>query len=217
MVGQSPSARTVSMLLRLLVFLPAVLGPCALAETNAPPGSVEAPAAAAEADVSELPPVVVSASPTPNSLFDLAQPVTVLEGEHLRNRLAPTLGETLGREPGIHSTYYGPNASRPVIRGLDGDHIRLLQNGVGTMDVSATSVDHAVSQDPLTMTRIEVVRGAAALLYGPTAVGGVVNVMDNRIPDARIDEPLTGRVEGRYTSPDNGTSGALLVEIQLPH
>src|SRR5205807_4080986 len=127
-------------------------------------------------------------------------------------KLAPTLGETLGRELGITSTYFGPNASRPIIRGLDADHIRLLQNGVGNMDVSDLAPDHTVAQDPLTVTKIEVVRGPAALLYGPTAVGGVVNILDNRIPDTRIDAPITGRVEGRYTSADNGRGGAGVFE-----
>jgi iron complex outermembrane receptor protein len=183
------------------------LGVCALQaqETNqkSPTGTT---------NVSELPPMVVTASPLPSSLFDLAQPVTVLSGDKLRNSMASTLGETLANEPGINSTYFGPNASRPVIRGLDGDHIRILQNGVGTMDVSDLSPDHAVSQDPLTVTKIEVVRGPAALLYGPTAVGGVVNTLDNRIPDTRIDNPITGRVEGRYTSADAGRGGAGVIE-----
>ncbi|MDB6128909.1 MAG: TonB-dependent receptor [Verrucomicrobiales bacterium] len=193
------------------IVTPFALTSMASAQTNAP-SVVVPPTKSAITNANELPPVVVTASPLPSSLFDLAQPVNVLSGEKLQNSLAATLGETLGREPGITSSYYGPNASRPVIRGLDGDHIRLLQNGVGTMDVSAASVDHAVSQDPLSVTKIEVVRGPAALLYGPTAVGGVVNVLDNRIPDTRIDSPVTGRVEARYTSPDNGRSGSGVLE-----
>src|SRR5206468_2618986 len=109
------------------------------------------PAGAGYTNVAELPPVVVTASPLGASLFDLAAPVTVLSEEKLRDRLSSTLGETLANEPGITASYFGPNASRPIIRGLDGDHIRLLQNGVGTMDASALSPDHAVSQDPLTI------------------------------------------------------------------
>ena len=176
-------------------------------QTNAPPR-----AQSSLTNVTDLPPVVVTASPLPSSLFDLAQPVTVLSGQKLADKLAPTLGETLDREPGITSTYFGPNASRPIIRGLDADHIRLLQNGVGNMDVSDLAPDHTVAQDPLTVTKIEVVRGPAALLYGPTAVGGVVNVIDNRIPDTRINAPITGRIEGRYTSPDSGRNGAGIVD-----
>ncbi len=187
-------------------------GGAATAQTPAPPANTPSDAKPGVTNVSELPPVVVTASPLPSSLFDQAQPVTVLSGQKLQQLLAPTIGETLAREPGINSSYYGPNASRPVIRGLDGDHIRMLQNGVGNIDVSDLSVDHAVSQDPLTVTKIEVVRGPAALLYGPTAVGGVVNVIDNRIPDTRILAPITGRIEGRYTSVDTGRKGAGVLE-----
>ena len=160
----------------------------------------------------ELPPVVVTASPIPSTLFDLAQPVTVLTEEKLRQQMASTLGETLARQPGINSTYFGPNASRPVIRGLGGDRIRILQNGLGTMDVSNTSDDHAVATDPIALKRIEVVRGPAALLYGPNAVGGVVNQIDGRIPEQRLDRPFSGRADLRVDSPSSGKVGALMVE-----
>jgi iron complex outermembrane receptor protein len=182
----------------------------ALAQTNAPPA---APGARSDAEnPTELPPTVVTASPLERTTFEAAAPVTVLSGEELNYKMAPTLGETLANEPGVNSTYYGPNASRPVIRGLDGDHIRLLQNGVGLIDASATSVDHAVSTDPLTLKKIEVVRGPAALMYGSTAVGGVVNLLNNRIPDSIISDPVTGVVEGRYGSVDNLRSGSGLAE-----
>ena len=97
------------------------------------------------------------------------------------------------------SSYFGPNASRPVIRGLDGERVRVLQNGVGVLDASGTSVDHAVSLDPLTVRRIEIVRGPATLLYGPSAIGGVVNVIDNRIPAEALDG-ASGSVSARYAS-----------------
>lgn len=156
--------------------------------------------------------VVVTANPLGHSADELAQPVTVLDGNSLRQKLQPTLGETLSRELGIRSTYFGPNASRPVIRGLDGDQIQVLQNGLSNLDASASSVDHNVSIDPLSIERIEVVRGPAALLYGPKAVGGVVNVMDNRIPDQPIPEAITGVVDGRFNSADTERSGSMLLE-----
>ncbi|MFZ1548209.1 MAG: Plug domain-containing protein, partial [Candidatus Nitrotoga sp.] len=96
-----------------------------------------------------LPPVVVTANPLGSALFDLVSPVSVLSGKELSFRQESTLGETLSKLPGISSTYFGPNASRPVIRGLDGDRIRIMQNGVGTLDVSALSPDHATAVDPL--------------------------------------------------------------------
>ena len=117
------------------------------------------------------------------ALSDVAQPVTVLTGEELASRTAPTLGETLASQPGVSSTYFGPGASRPVIRGLGGDRIRVLEHGVGAGDASSTSPDHAVSIEPVAAETIEVVRGPATLLYGSSAVGGVVNVLDGRIPD----------------------------------
>ena len=122
----------------------------------------------------------------------IAQPVESLSGDDLTLRLKPTLGETLDGLPGVSSTYFGPNASRPIIRGLDGDRIRILQNGGASVDASSLSFDHAVPTEPMLIDRVEVLRGPAALLYGGSAVGGVVNVIDNRIPR----EPLNG-VDGK--------------------
>ena len=113
----------------------------------------------------ELAPVVVTANPLGSALFDLAAPVSVLGGRDLTLRRESTLGETVANLPGVSSTYFGPSASRPVIRGLDSDRIRILQNGTGMLDVSALSPDHATTVDPLVVDRIEVVRGPAALLY----------------------------------------------------
>lgn len=139
--------------------------------------------------------VVVTARGEASALSDVAQSVTVLSGTELSLRLQPTLGETLAQQPGVNSTYFGPGASRPVIRGLSGDRIRVLQDGIGSSDASNTSPDHAVSYDPLSARRIEVVRGPATLLYGSNAVGGVVNVLDARIPDARPTQAIGGAFE----------------------
>jgi iron complex outermembrane receptor protein len=139
--------------------------------------------------------VVVTARGEASALSDIAQAVTVLSGTELSLRLQPTLGETLAQQPGVSSTYFGPGASRPVIRGLSGDRIRVLQDGIGSSDASNTSPDHAVSYDPLSARRIEVVRGPATLLYGSNAVGGVVNVLDSRIPDARPTQAVGGTFE----------------------
>jgi iron complex outermembrane receptor protein len=115
-------------------------------------------------------------------------PASVLGRSDLIERGQSTLGETLNGLPGVSSTYFGPNASRPIIRGLDGDRIRVLNNSASSVDASALSFDHAVPLDVLSTERIEVLRGPAALQYGGSAVGGVVNVIDNRIPR----EPLSG-------------------------
>jgi iron complex outermembrane receptor protein len=155
--------------------------------------------------------VVVTATPLGSGLFDLVAPAQVLEGDALVRRRASSLGETLEGLPGMSSTYFGPQASRPVIRGLDADRIRILQNGVGTLDASSLSFDHAVPYDPLVAERVEVVRGPAAVLYGGNAVGGVVNVMDNRIPDTPI-KGATGRAELRYGGADSERSAGGVIE-----
>lgn len=120
--------------------------------------------------------------------------VSVLSGEKLVNDLRASIGETLSRQPGVSATSFGPSASRPILRGLQGERVRILTDGIGSFDVSNTSVDHAVAINPMTAERIEVVRGPAALLYGSSAIGGVVNVVDARIPHKIPDEPV--HVEG---------------------
>jgi iron complex outermembrane recepter protein len=107
---------------------------------------------------------------------------SVLTGEALTRDMRTTIGDTLTKLPGVSSTSFGPNASRPILRGFQGERVRVLKDGIGSVDVSNTSVDHPVVVNPLTSERIEVLRGPSALLYGSSAIGGVVNVLDGRIP-----------------------------------
>ncbi|ROL78491.1 TonB-dependent receptor [Pseudomonas vranovensis] len=153
----------------------------------------------------ELQPQVITANPLGNS--ELAAPTTVLDGDDLALQQKGSLGQTLNNQPGVASTWFGPGASRPVIRGLDGDRIRILRNGVGALDASSLSYDHAVPLDPATVERIEIVRGPAALLYGGNAIGGVVNSFDNRIPTSPIDG-IHGAGELRYGGADTTRSSA---------
>ncbi|HYJ51886.1 MAG TPA: TonB-dependent receptor [Allosphingosinicella sp.] len=113
---------------------------------------------------------------------DILSGTSVVSGEQLDRDMRTTLGETLARQPGVSATSFGPNASRPVLRGFQGDRVRILTDGIGSLDVSGTSADHAVAINPLTADRIEVLRGPAALMFGSSAIGGVVNVVDARIP-----------------------------------
>jgi iron complex outermembrane receptor protein len=155
--------------------------------------------------------LVVTATPYTRGQADLAQPTGVLAGRRLLLAQNTSLGELLAGETGVASTYFGPGASRPVIRGLGGDRVRVLANSIGTIDASVTSPDHAVSLDPLLVERVEIVRGPASLLYGGNAVGGVVNVIDHRIHTTLPDAPLNGRVEGRVNSVnDEESAGAVL-------
>lgn len=141
----------------------------------------------------------------------LALPASVLSGDGLAQRRAATLGETLDGLPGVAATAFGPNSSRPVIRGLDGDRVRLLDNGGASVDASSLSFDHASATNPLVAERIEVLRGPAALLYGGSATGGVVNTLDNRIPRLPASG-LSGRAEVRLGGAAAERSGAALLE-----
>lgn len=139
--------------------------------------------------------VVVTAVGSAQQQLELSHATTVLSGEDLAARRDSSLGETLAQQPGVSSTYFGPGASRPVIRGLGGDRVRMLTGGLGSSDASNVSPDHAVSVDPASAERIEVLRGPSTLLYGSTAIGGVVNVIDNRIPQYVPETGLVGSVE----------------------
>lgn len=160
--------------------------------------------------------MVVSAGPDEKSAFDLAQGTSVLVSDQLRRSAMTTLGDTLAATPGVNATYYGPGASRPIIRGLGGDRVRMLDNGVGSLDASNVSPDHNVSVEPLLVDRIEVLRGPATLLYGNSAVGGVVNVIDNRIPTTAPDHLLSGRTEFRYDSAAEERTGVIAVTAGGP-
>lgn len=146
---------------------------------------------------------------------DLLSGTSVVSGEDLARELKPTIGETLSHQPGVSATSFGPNASRPVLRGFQGERVRVLADGIGSFDVSNTSVDHAVVINPLTADRIEVLRGPSALLFGSSAIGGVVNVIDSRIPRKVPDEAV--HVDGLATfgSAANERSGGARVDIPL--
>lgn len=152
--------------------------------------------------------IVVTGNPLKNG--EALAPVSVLSGTELAIKRGTTLGETLDGTPGVSTSFFGPNASRPVIRGLDGDRVRILSNSGGSLDASNISFDHNPAIDPLAVERIEVLRGPAALLYGGTAIGGVVNVIDNRIPKSAIlgvGGALAARIGGAQL--ESGLSGIL--------
>ncbi|MGM9491757.1 TonB-dependent receptor [Ideonella sp. YS5] len=153
--------------------------------------------------------IVVTGNPLASD--DIAAPSTTLGGDKLTLRRGSSLGETLDGLPGVSASYFGPNANRPVIRGQDGDRIRVMSNAGASLDASSLSYDHAVPIDPLVVERIEVLRGPAALLYGGSAVGGVVNAIDNRIPRESIDG-VKGAAEVRLGGPADERGASALVE-----
>jgi len=141
--------------------------------------------------------IVVTAAPLNRSADDLTQPAVVLTGKDLLLKAEASIGETLANELGVSSTYFGPVAGRPVIRGQAGPRVSVLESGISALDVSDISPDHAVSIEPLFAERIEILRGPATLLYGSSAAGGVVNVIDNRIPETLPESTITGAFELR--------------------
>lgn len=137
---------------------------------------------------------VVSVSPNRRPQFESYQPTSVLAGQDLQKQLEATIGATLQAEPGVAMRALGPGPARPVIRGLDGDRVAVLQDGQRVGDLSSQSADHGVTLNPSSARRIEVVRGPATLLYGANAIGGLVNVITDQIPTARIE-----RATGEFT------------------
>lgn len=145
---------------------------------------------------------------------DVLGGVSVLGGQELVSAIRPSIGDTLARLPGVSASSFGPSASRPILRGLGGDRIRVLTDGIGSFDVSASSADHAVAINPLTADRIEVLRGPAALPFGSSAIGGVVNVVDSRIP-RRGEEPLHAVALLGYGTAADERSAALALSVPL--
>lgn len=163
-------------------------------------------------DPHQLDSVVVTASPLRQTAETLIRPVEVLAGEKLDEAKTNTLGQTLERTPGIQSSSFGPGVGRPVIRGLDGARVQVVSDGMGSGDVSTLSADHAVSIEPFLADRIEVMKGPATLLYGSGAIGGAVNVVDGRTPDALPEQPFGGRMELRAGSNGNERTGMFRVD-----
>lgn len=157
--------------------------------------------------------IIVTGSPLTRSVDEAITGVSVLTGEDLLNRLAGTIGETLKSEPGVSSTFFGAGASRPIIRGQGGDRVRVLNNGIGSIDASSASPDHAVAAEPAQAERIEVLRGAALLRYGSSGSGGIINVIDGRIPSKKPEDGIDGALRIGASSVDKGREAAGSVDF----
>jgi iron complex outermembrane receptor protein len=147
--------------------------------------------------------------------LDILAGTSVLSGTDLVRDIRPQIGDTLARLPGVSATSFSPGASRPVLRGFQGERIRVLTDGIGSIDVSNTSADHAVTIDPLTAERIEVLHGPAVLLFGSQAIGGAVNVLDRRIPRRVPDEPAHIDAIATYGSADDERSIGAGVDLPV--
>jgi len=142
------------------------------------------------------------------SNIESAQPVNVLGDEELRRRQSSTLGDTLKFQVGVHSSYYGPVASSPIIRGLEGPRVQITQNGLDAGDASRVGPDHAVATEASTARQIEILRGPATLFYGSGAIGGVVNIVDDRVPQSS-DTEGEWRIEHNSVANDKLVSGSV--------
>lgn len=161
-----------------------------------------------------LPPVYIFADPLgERTADDLVQPVSVLTGEALEKRRAGTLGEVLDGLPGVANSHFGPGVGRPVVRGLQGARVKVLEDGLSVADVSGEGADHAIAVDMGRATQVEVFRGPSTLLYGSGAAGGVVNVVSNRFSPG---VPATTQATGALSYGYNGDDRNLFVGLDQP-
>jgi len=179
----------------------------------APAFAQERGAAGSDDDIHTGDPIIVTA-PYVRSL-DILGNVSVLEGEELARDIRGQIGDTLTRQPGVSATSFAPGASRPVLRGFSGERVRVLTDGIGSIDVSNTSADHAVTIDPLTVERIEILRGPAVLLFGSQAIGGAVNLFDRRIPRKVPTDHVHVDAIGGYATNANDRNIGSSVDVAL--
>ena len=156
-----------------------------------------------------MPELVITSTPFKDrSELNMTQPTSILQGDNLRRKRETSLGDTLINEVGVTSSSFGPGAGRPIIRALDGPRIQVLENGIGSLDVSSLSPDHPVAIETLNASQIEILRGPATLLYGGGATGGVVNTVNRNIPN-QLHKALTGSFEVRGNTATEERAGSV--------
>ncbi|MFU8848170.1 MAG: TonB-dependent receptor [Opitutales bacterium] len=160
-----------------------------------------------EPPVYQLDAYTVSSGPVARAVSDFASPLSIMDEAAIRREGGATLGALLSKQPGVNASSFGAGASRPIIRGFDGPRVRILDSSIESADVSDTSPDHAVAVEPLLVERVEIIRGPATLLYGSSAIGGVVNIVGKEIPRERIDSKgYKGAFEARHDTASEGES-----------
>jgi len=159
--------------------------------------------------------IIVRSSPIPVSAFEASQNIDVLDQDEILETYDGSLGDTLAALPGVSSSFFGAASGRPIIRGLGGERVRVLTNGVGSIDAASASPDHAVSTEGLEAESIEVLRGASALAYGGNAISGVVNVIDGTVPSALPEDGYEGQLYAGYESVNDGwqTAGSVTAAL----
>jgi len=184
-------------------------GDSATTANEAPPVPGDAEAAHPDTDQS----IVITGVKRPAG--DILGGISVLDKELLQHEARPSIGETLASQPGVTASSFGPTASRPILRGLSGERVRILVDGIGTLDLSSSDPDHQVTINPLTAERIEVLRGPSALLFGSSAIGGVVNVIDSRIPRSIPTGAISLDALAEFGSAADERSGNISVDVPL--
>ncbi|MEM6649914.1 MAG: TonB-dependent receptor [Pseudomonadota bacterium] len=148
--------------------------------------------------------IIVTGSPLARVSSETLYSISVVEADELQRKGASTIGEALRTQPGVNSTFFGAGASRPIIRGQGGDRVRVLDNGIGSIDASSSSPDHAVAVEPALATRVEILRGPGVLRYGSSGASGIVNVIDGRLPTETPEGDIDGALRIGGSSVDEG-------------
>lgn len=191
--------------------MPAMADDDATQDTTVPAASKD-PQGKSRKNADKLDAIIVNAVPGGRHADQIVAPVAVLAGSALDDAKGVSLGETVSSIPGVQSSALGTAVGRPVIRGLDGPRVAVLENGLSSQDVSNVSQDHAVTLEPFLADQIEVLKGPATLLYGSGAIGGVVNVVDGRVPEKAPGNGFAGRAEVRHDSVSDGHTGLLRLD-----
>lgn len=181
-------------------------------------GVFAASAVMAQTDVSHedaMPIIHVTALAVDEDANKIVAPYSILDDQQISQRGSATLGELLNGFPGVHADTFGGGASRPVVRGQTSPRVKVLSDGTSLLDASDISPDHAVTADPLLAHKVEVLRGPATLLYGGGAIGGVVNVLDNKIPESLPEQPVEGFVALRGNTVASERAGAVSATARL--
>jgi len=200
--------------MRFLFLSGAALAALVPAMAHAQQGAADA-VPADQSDGADTKVIVVTASPFRHGLDDTPAIVAKVDSDQIRRTGGASIASALADTPGIAGSGFAAGANRPIIRGMDSTRVRILENGTSSSDVADIGPDHGVPIDPLAARSIEVVRGAATLRYGSQAIGGVVNVLNNRVPDALGDKPVTGEVNGSYDTVSDAWQGAALADVTL--
>ena len=196
-----------SRILFLLLVVTGMQGSLALANETSERERPQAGHGPRSANAESIEEIKVTADPLSEVDTDIVRPVQVLSGDELKSRSVRNIGETIANEPGVSSSDFGTGVGRPVIRGLGGSRVQVLENGLSTMDAANISADHSVPVESVLARQVEIFRGPATLLFGSGASGGIVNLVNGRILDY-VPDDVEAEVSLQYETVSDGITGA---------